>query len=75
MILNITKIPWANVQEAVPAFLTMVGGAPRLWEARGGCEEARGHGSHGAGQLHGPVAWPYVRRRRREWLLPAPGLC
>jgi AGZA family xanthine/uracil permease-like MFS transporter len=24
MILNITKIPWANVQEAVPAFLTMI---------------------------------------------------
>ena len=24
MILNVTKIPWQNVQEAVPAFLTMV---------------------------------------------------
>ncbi len=28
MILNITKIPWANVQEAVPAFLTMVRSLP-----------------------------------------------
>lgn len=39
MILNICKIPWSNVQEAVPAFLTMVRWG--CWACWGACAAGR----------------------------------